>query len=186
MAAAVTSCQTCFPQHRETPAQEGDPAAPMGAQSGWEPPCLTSSCSPFNCFSREAPQPVPAEGDELCAQPGLLQQGCLGVPTSLPSTCSRYVLGSLHSPKLFSLSFQGGLSKLGILRLGLKIPFVWFSPGLCLQPGLRQCELSVMLRVRMVSACPQPKAQCLGDEDILLEFRLEFGPAPSSRPATGL
>lgn len=113
-----------FSTTRIRAAWEGDPAAPMGAQSGWDPPCQTSCCSPFNSFSREAPQPIPAEGDELHAQCSLLQPECLGVPASLPSTCSRYVLPPL--PKAFLLVFPTRSHEIGHFeaRLGDSIWFV--------------------------------------------------------------
>lgn len=137
LAAAVTRCQTCSPQPGlELLGRVTQQHLWVHSQAG-SPPCLTSCCSPFNSFSREALQPIPAEGDELRAQSCLLQPECLGVPAGLPSTCSWYVLGSLHSPKLFSLSFQLDLVKLGILRLGLEIPFGF---PLALSPARAECD----------------------------------------------
>lgn len=72
-------------------------------------PRLPGSCSPFSSFSRETPQPIPAAGGELRAQPCLPQPGCLGVPPGLPSTCSRYVLGPC-TPQSFSPRLSNQIS----------------------------------------------------------------------------
>lgn len=99
------------------------------------------SCSTFDSFSRQASQPFPAEGGELCAKsclsclscpgcsPSLLRPLlCLGDASSLSGTRSRCVALFPCLTKAFRLASPNRSPKSGVLRPGSEFLFRFPMP----------------------------------------------------------